>query len=95
MTRWTSQALSDVVAIEEYIAHDSPRAADAWCRRIRDRARRAAKLPRAGRVVPEFGRDDVREVLVKSYRIVYRIDPQGIVVLTVFESHKALRSLGK
>jgi plasmid stabilization system protein ParE len=53
-------------------------------------------MPRAGRRVPELGRDDVREVLVQRYRIVYQLSPDGIVVLVVFESHRQLPGgLGK
>ncbi len=33
---------------------------------------------------------DVREVLLRSYRIVYRIHGTEIRVLTVFESHRLL-----
>jgi plasmid stabilization system protein ParE len=45
-------------------------------------------MPRAGRRVPELGRDDVREVVARRYRIVYQVSPGGIVVLVVFESHR-------
>jgi toxin ParE1/3/4 len=86
--------VADVSDIEAFIARDSPHAADAWSLRIRERARRAAALPRAGRVVPEFGRSDLREVFVKNYRIVYRIEPRGITVLAVFESHRRIGDMG-
>jgi len=41
-------------------------------------------------VVPEFGRDDVREVFVRTYRIVCRMLPDEIHVLTVFEGSRLL-----
>jgi plasmid stabilization system protein ParE len=50
-------------------------------------------MPHAGRVVPEIGRQDVREVFVRSYRVVYRLVADGIVVLTVFEGHRLLENL--
>jgi hypothetical protein len=40
--------------------------------------------------VPEIGRDDIREVLLRSYRIVYAIREGEIRVLTVFEGHRML-----
>ena len=61
--------------------------------RLRQRASRATKVPNAGRVVPEFARSDVREVFVRSYRIVYRVVDADIVILTVFEGHKLLGEL--
>jgi plasmid stabilization system protein ParE len=39
--------------------------------------------PRLGRRVPDVDRDDIRQVLYGMYRIVYRIDPKRVVVLTV------------
>ncbi len=41
-----------------------------WNEQLRERARQAAENPLAARVVPELGRDDVREVFLRSYRIV-------------------------
>ncbi len=93
MLRWTRRAAADLMAIGEYIAADDPAAARVWVEKLRQRAVRASKLPRAGRVVPEIARDDVREVFQRTYRIVYRIVVDGIVVLTVFEGHRLLGEL--
>ena len=88
--RWTRGAVSDLREIRSFIAVDDPLAADRWVQRLRDRARLAADHPLGGRVVPEFGRDEVREVLVRTYRIVYRVLPDEILVLTVFEGSRLL-----
>ena len=47
-------------------------------------------MPLAGRVVPERADQEVREVLVRNYRIVYRVHSDAIHVLTVFEGHRLL-----
>lgn len=65
-------------------------AARRWVERLRQRARDAAELPSSGRKVPEVGREDIREVFVRSYRIVYRVCPDEIHVLSVFEGHRLL-----
>ena len=88
--RWTHRARRDLAEIGRYIARDKPGAARRWVERLRQRARDAAAMPRTGRKVPELDRDDVREVLVRRYRIVYRIHPSEIQVLTVFEGHRLL-----
>lgn len=90
MIRWTERAAADLVAIGDYIAADKPAAARAWVERLRERAANIAETPLAGRTVPELGRDDVREIFLRSYRIVYRVVPEGIVVLTIFEGHRPL-----
>jgi toxin ParE1/3/4 len=58
--------------------------------KIQARARRAARFPRSGRVVPELRREDVREVIQGNYRIVYRVTKVSVEVLTVFEGHHLL-----
>jgi len=44
--------------------------------------------PLAGRRVPEIRREDVREVFLRSYRIVYRVMSERIDIVTVFEGHR-------
>ncbi len=86
--RWTRRARRDLVEIARYIERDKPEAARRWVARLRQRAGAAAELPQAGRRVPEVARDDIREVLVRSYRIVYLIDAETVWILTVFEGHR-------
>ena len=91
---WTLRAREDLRAVGRYIARDNPKAARAWVARLVAAAREAAAAPRVGRIVPEIGNPEYREVLVRTYRIVYRIERDGkaIVVLMVFEGHKLLDS---
>lgn len=91
--RWTQRALRDLLALGEFIAQDNPGAARAWVERLRERALIAAQAPKAGRKVPEIDRDDIRETFLRSYRIVYRVVANAIVVLTVIEGHRRLPSV--
>ena len=88
--RWSDHARRDLLAIGRYMARDNPDAARHWIEQLRERARLAAKNPLAGRVVPELGREDVREVFLRSYRIVYGVGEDAVDVLTVFEGHRLL-----
>jgi hypothetical protein len=40
---------------------------------------------------PELARSDLREVFVRSYRIVYRVSGDDTRILTIFEGHRRLR----
>ena len=93
---WTDRALSDLEAIGDYIAADNPRAAARSVGLLMAAAERAALVPMAGRRVPELGRDDVREVFKRTYRIVYRVTSDRIEILTVFEGHRLFpRDVGR
>ncbi len=86
--RWSQQAQRDLLEIGRYIARDDRAAARRWVERLRQRARLAAEHPRAGRIVPEYARPELREVLLGSYRIVYLVGDDAVEVLTVFEGHR-------
>lgn len=91
--RWTYGARDDLVAIAEYIAEDNVTAARRWVARLRTQARRAVRFPQSGRVVPEFGREDLREFIFHGYRILYLLKGDQAFVLTVFEGHRQVRPL--
>ena len=88
---WTRTALARLDEIADYIAADNPEAAKRWIARLRIRAEKAAFMPHAGRIVPECGLPDVREVFERTYRIIYRIGEESVFVLTVFEGSRLLR----
>ena len=86
--RWTERALADLEAIGDYIARDKPIAAARWVQQLIAVAERAAVAPLGGRRVPEFARDDIRELRKRTYRVVYRVTATCVDVLTVFEGHR-------
>jgi toxin ParE1/3/4 len=88
---WTEQALDDLDAVCLFMARDAPRYAQALAARVFRATERLAEFPRSDRVVPEFERDDVREVSVQSYRVIYRHRPDEVQILT---AHHGARLLG-
>ena len=88
---WTVQAFDDLQALSEYIAQDSPRYAALFTDRLVDASARLATFPQAGRVVPEFERPDVRELLVGDYRLIYRLRPGLAEVLAIHHGARTLR----
>ena len=86
--RWTDQAVNDVAAIRQFIERDSPRYGRLVAERLFQATSRLELFPRSGRVAPEVGRDDVREIIVGEYRIVYRLESDAVTLLTVFRSSR-------
>jgi plasmid stabilization system protein ParE len=85
---FTEQAFARLAAIEDYVAADSPAAARRLVARLVRRARSLARHPSIGRRVPELPGSDLRELIEGNYRIVYRLRPPVVQVLTVFEGHR-------
>ncbi len=85
---WTDRALSDLEAIADYIARDNHTAAERWIMKLIAVAEKAATAPLAGRRVPELANNMVREIFLRTYRIVYRVVMDRVEILTVFEGHR-------
>ena len=88
---WTHEALNRLVEIEEYISEDSPTRAQKFTNQIIQKAESLRKYPKKGRIVPEFSIPELRELIYKNYRIVYKIKQDSLDILTVFESHRLIR----
>lgn len=86
---WTPRAQLRIQEIHDHIALDQPGNAVRWVSQILGRGEQIGSQPRSGRIVPEYQRDDIREIFEGSYRIVYRILAERIDVLTV--RHQARR----
>ena len=85
MTRvqWTLQAVGDLEAIRDFIALDSPSRAHRFVERALNAVERIPDHPFAGRRIPEIRDESIREVFLGSYRVVYRVGVEEVVVLTV------------
>lgn len=80
---WAPRAITRAAEIAGYIAEDRPGAAGRWVQNLFAKVAGLRQQPRRGRKVPELNRDEVRELLFGEYRVIYRLDPKRIVVLTV------------
>jgi toxin ParE1/3/4 len=69
----SQEALTDLEQVVAYIAPHNPVAADQIGNLLLDAALSLNTHPERGRVVPEFRRTDIRELVVRSYRIIYRV----------------------
>ena len=88
---WTHEALGRLQGIRNYISKDNSDRASEFIQRIIDRAETIPLNPHLGRIVPELSNPEIRELIYKNYRIVYRISNKSIEILTVFEAHMQLR----
>lgn len=91
--RWTEQAVESLLAIKDFISQDSPAYAVAVADRLFRAVGQLAQFPDSGRMVPERGRPEIRELVRPPYRIVYRRRPEVVEVLVVFRSSLPLPNI--
>ena len=89
--RWTEHAVAQLESIAEYVSLSSPVYAEQLLDRIARRLDQAREFPETGRVVPELARPEIRELIEWPYRLVYRVYPDTIEVLSVLHGRQELR----
>jgi toxin ParE1/3/4 len=80
---WAPSALIDIDSIATYIARDSVHHASLFIDRLFKAADRLIQNPLSGRIIPEIGKDDCREIIYGSYRIMYRIHKSEVWINAV------------
>lgn len=77
---WTLRSRQDLRNIASFIAKDNPPAALKFGDLIFARVDTLEKFPEIGRIVPERGQAHIREIVVKPFRIIYRLrKPEKLV----------------
>ncbi len=87
---WTENAIDHLANIYEYIAFNSPTYARRMIDRITRRTEQIAEHNLSGRKVPEYDAEDIRELIEKPYRIIYRIKPDQIDVIAVIHGARLM-----
>ena len=87
---WTEPAWANLEAAADYIAQDSPRYAAALVREARDAARSLSSFANRGRIVPEIGNVEIRELFVSRYRLIYRFTASEVTILAFIHSARDL-----
>ena len=88
--RWTVQAAEDLASIKEFIGRDSPTYALGIARSLYNAAETLVTFPDSGRMVPERGRPEVRELIRPPYRVIYRRGTDLVEILTIHHSSRPL-----
>ncbi|MEW6742936.1 MAG: type II toxin-antitoxin system RelE/ParE family toxin [Planctomycetota bacterium] len=78
---WTPRARDGLEKALEYVAKDSPRAAEKILEVVLGTAHSLTHLSDRGRVVPELRVATIREVFVFSYRLIYEVREDEVRIL--------------
>lgn len=87
---WTHTAVEHLLSIYEHIAQDAPLYAQRMIDRLTQRSEQIASFPLSGRAVPEYESPDIREIIERPYRLIYRIKSDQIDILAVVHGAQLL-----
>jgi toxin ParE1/3/4 len=88
VVRWSKPAKLDLKQIHGYISRDSRFYAEKVSLEIVEKSEKLGFFPEAGRIVPEIGDSNIREIFVYSYRLIYEIYPNSIEILALIHGKR-------
>lgn len=91
---WSQRAIADLEALHDYIARDSPIYAGRFVTRIVRATEPLADFPELGRrVLEEPEQENLRELVVQFYRVIYRIETERILIATLLHGSRDVEHL--
>ncbi len=87
---WSESSVEDLRAIKEYISRDSEYYAIQFTDKIISSVEHLSLLPKMGRKVPEADDDNIREIILRPYRIIYQLQENMVNIVTILHSARDL-----
>jgi plasmid stabilization system protein ParE len=92
MVKWSAPARNDLKQIHDYIAKDSKFYAQNVIQEIVAKTETLTELPEIGRIVSEISDQNIRELIVYSYRLIYEISVAEIEILAIIHGRRDFNS---
>jgi len=93
---WAVVAERDLLGIVDFIADNDPGTAIEILHRIRAGTAKLDHSPSRGRIVPELLRHGIsryREIVIKPWRVIYRIEEKSVYVISVIDGRRHVEDL--
>jgi plasmid stabilization system protein ParE len=89
---FAASAVKDLEEIRIWYADQQvPSIGEELLKEIIGRVERLADFPESGRIVPEFGLTNLREIINSPFRIIYRLDRNRVRIVRVWRSERLLK----
>ncbi len=91
--KWALTALDDLEKAANYIEKDSPRYASILVQESFQAAKSLEQWFERGRIVPEIENQNIRELFVMNYRLVYQITRDSVFILGFIHGSRNLETV--
>lgn len=91
--RWSPRAASNFEDVCNYIANDSEYYATLFAKKVNAIIKAIPQFPKAGRIVPEYGDENLREKIYENYRIVYRLKGEHVEIVSICHGARPLENI--
>ncbi len=88
--KWSPRTAYNFEDICDYIGKDSEYYAALFAKKMNAIIKAIPQFPNAGRIVPEYGDENIREKIYENYRIVYCLKEDFIEIVAIYHGAKLL-----
>lgn len=83
---WSARARDDLQAIVLFIAEDDPTVAETFGFQLISKVDVLAQFPQIGRIVPEESDETLREIILRPYRVIYKVftEKQTVAIVRIW-----------
>ena len=87
---WSQTSENDLNEIIDYIAQDSLEYALSFYEEVREKVGNLVQFPKMGRKVPELDNPNIRELILRNYRLIYRIIGEKVQIIRLIHGSRIL-----
>ena len=80
---WTDKCLQRIEEISDYIELDSKKNAEQFIKEIFDKEEMLKNNPKIGKIAPDYELEEYRQIIIRNYRLVYKIDGKYLNMITI------------
>jgi plasmid stabilization system protein ParE len=84
--RFSQTARDQLLEVKAFIARDNPEIASKHIKKVIDRTKKILEYPFIGKVNAVYNQEDIREIAVEGYKVIYQIALKCINVLVVYKN---------
>ena len=88
MVNWSEPAKNSLKQIYDFISKDSNYYAKEVINKIINESEKLNDFPKLGRIVPEINDENIRELIIYSYRLIYEIKSSEVNILTLIHGRQ-------
>jgi len=90
---WSRSALQDLEEVIKYVSRNSPAYAATFALKAKETSRSLTIFARRGRVVPELNVENIRELFIHGYRLIYKIERSTITIIAFVHGKRKLKMI--
>ena len=89
--RWSPKAADDYASIIKYYEKTAPKFAQTLAKKIIYIIENLNQFPKMGRIVPELEIEEIREIIYRNFRIIYRLKEEILEIARIIHGSRLLR----